>query len=222
MQQPNDLVVDVPAPGPLGPGRLTLALPPDAPRAVVLLGHGAGGGIDALDLSALASGLPPQGFAVARYEQPWRVAGRRVAGRPVTLDAAWLPAVAAALARFPGVPLVVGGRSAGARVACRTFAAPAVGVLALSFPLHPPGRPDRSRLGELAAVPAPVLLVSGDRDPFGSPAEWTQALASEQAGERRLTIVPGSAHSFRAGRGEGVRAGETIVAAVAAFLRQVT
>nr|NLI49478.1 hydrolase [Propionibacterium sp.] len=213
------LVVEVAAPGPHGPGRLTLSLPPDAPRAVVLLGHGAGGGIDALDLAALAGGLPASGIAVARYEQPWRVAGRRVAGPPASLDAAWRPAVAVVAARFPGTPLVVGGRSAGARVACRTFAPPAVGVVALSYPLHPPGRPEKSRAAELADVPAPVLLVSGDRDPFGSPDELRAAVASGQRGERELVLVPGSAHTFTEPRsGTGTPTGDAVVAAVASFV----
>lgn len=189
----------VPLETPGGPGRLTFSLPsPDALRAVLLLGHGAGGGIEALDLAALAALLPTAGVAVARFEQPWRVAGRRLAGPPASLDRAWQPAVDAVLARFPGVPLVVGGRSAGARVACRCFAEPARGVLALSFPLHPPGHPEKSRIDELAAVRAPVALVSGDRDPFGRPDELRAALSGHQAGPRSLTIIAGSAHSFTA------------------------
>ncbi len=186
---------------PTGPGRLTLSLPAE-PAAVLLLGHGAGGGIDALDLAALADLLPARGIAVARYEQPWRVAGRRVAGPPTSLDRAWTPALDAVAARLPGVPLVVGGRSAGARVACRCFAPPAVGVLALSFPLHPPGRPEKSRVEELSAVPAPVALVSGSRDPFGSPDELRAALALGQAGPRILTVIEGAAHSFKERRGQ--------------------
>lgn len=216
-----NLVLEVEGAGPLGPGRLSVSLPPDAPRAVVLVSHGAGGGIDALDLAALAGGLPAHGCAVARYEQPWRVAGRRVAGPPASLDAAWRPAVAAVVARFPGTPLVVGGRSAGARVACRTFAPPAMGVVALSFPLHPPGRPEKSRAAELAGVPAPVLLVSGDRDPFGSPDELRAAVASGQRGERVLVIVPGSTHTFTERPVGGAATAATaaaVVAAVASFV----
>lgn len=190
------MIVDVDTP--VGPGRLTLSLTADAPRAVLLVSHGAGGGIDTVDLLALAESLPAQGIAVVRYEQPWRVAGKKVASPPATLDAGWRPGLDAVAARFPGVPLVVGGRSAAARVACRCFAEPAVGVLALSFPLHPPGRPEKSRVDELASVAGPVLLISGDRDPFASAEELRTAIAAGQAGERQLVIVPGSAHSFRA------------------------
>jgi predicted alpha/beta-hydrolase family hydrolase len=108
---------------------------------------------------------------VLRVEQPWRVAGKRVAPAPARLDVAWT----AVLDRLRGDgvltgPLVLGGRSAGARVACRTATAlGAIGVLALAFPLHPPGRPEKSRQAELDAVGLPVLVVQGESDPFGMP-----------------------------------------------------
>ena len=134
--------------------------------AVLVLGHGAGGGPDAPDLLAARDGALDAGWGVVRVEQPWRVAGRRVAEAPVHLDAAWT-AVLAAL-DLPG-PLVVGGRSSGARVACRTAAATgARGVLALAFPLVPPGR-EVSRAGELLLAAVPLLVVQGSRDPFGVP-----------------------------------------------------
>jgi uncharacterized protein len=136
----------------------------------LVLGHGAGGGIDARDLAALAVALPPLGITVIRVEQPWHVAGRRIAAPPPTLDVAWL-AVLRALALTGRV--VVGGRSAGARVACRTASAVgAIGVLALAFPLHPPGRPEKSRLAELAGAAVPTLVVQGDRDAFGGPGDF--------------------------------------------------
>lgn len=210
---------------PLGTGRLIIDDPSGQPDAVLLLGHGAGGGIDTLDLVTLADQLPAQGIAVARYEQPWRVAGKRVAPRPAALDEGWRPALDAVLARFPGVPLVVGGRSAGARVACRCFAGPAVGVVALSFPLHPPGRPDASRSAELSAVPAPVLLISGDRDPFGSPAEWSAVLEEPPSRDRELVLVPASAHSFRTTKapvaGATMTTAQLIPAVTARFIHDI-
>ncbi|WP_328915978.1 MULTISPECIES: alpha/beta hydrolase family protein [unclassified Streptomyces] len=143
------------------------------PRAVLALGHGAGGGVEARDLVALAAALPPHGVTVALVEQPWRVAGKKLAPAPKTLDAAWAalwPALTA-----PGPPVVAGGRSAGARVACRTAGElGAAAVLALAFPLHPPGRPERSRAEELtgAAGVLPLLTVQGGNDPFGRPDEF--------------------------------------------------
>ena len=137
------------------------------PIATLLLGHGAGGGIEARDLAALAAELPRQGVSVVRVEQPWRVAGKRVAPRPQVLDECF---VAAANRLRVRTPLVVGGRSAGARSAARTSRElGASGFVALAFPLHPPGRPEKSRLDELELVQVPTLVVQGERDPFGTP-----------------------------------------------------
>jgi predicted alpha/beta-hydrolase family hydrolase len=176
---------------PQGDARLTAALPRDPARALLVLGHGAGGGIEARDLAVLARDLPAAGIAVVRVEQPWRVAGKRVAGPPAQLDKAWLVAVPEAVRRTAvASPLFVGGRSAGARVACRTAGdVGAAGVVALAFPLHPPGRPDRTRVEELLGVDVPVLVVQGDRDSFGGPAELP-------AGPR-VVPVPGADHGFR-------------------------
>ncbi|MEU1626289.1 alpha/beta family hydrolase [Streptomyces sp. NPDC020096] len=157
-------------PTPVGEARITW-YPAARPHTVLALGHGAGGGIEARDLQALAAALPPRGVTVALVEQPWRVAGKKVAPAPKTLDAAWT-ALWPALAR-PGLPVVAGGRSAGARVACRTAdALGAKAVLALSFPLHPPGKPEKSRADELLGAKVPVLVVQGGRDPFGRPEEF--------------------------------------------------
>jgi len=162
-----------------------------APSMTLVLGHGAGGGIEARDLVALAKVLPDRGVTVVRIEQPWRVAGRRVAGPPATLDKAWL-AVLEAL-DVDG-PLAVGGRSAGARVACRTAEqVGAVGCLALAFPLHPPGRPERSRLDELLGSGVPTLVVQGERDAFGGP----KAFPRKRSRSYGVVAVPGADHSFR-------------------------
>lgn len=153
-----------------GEARITWVTSP-APRLVLAVGHGAGGGIEARDLKALAAALPGHGVTVALVEQPWRVAGKKVAPAPKTLDTGWRglwPALAA-----PGLPVVSGGRSAGARVACRTATElGAAGVLALSFPLHPPGKPEKSRAGELLGAGVPTLVVQGGNDPFGRPDEF--------------------------------------------------
>ncbi|MEV8452942.1 alpha/beta family hydrolase [Streptomyces sp. NPDC052095] len=173
-----------------GPARITWhrATGDADPRLVLALGHGAGGGIEARDLTALAAALPAHGITVALVEQPWRVAGKKVAPAPRTLDTGWRglwPALAA-----DGAPVVAGGRSAGARVACRTAAElGAHGVLALAFPLHPPGRPEKSRADELLSTGVPTLVVQGGRDPFGRPAEFPP-------GEYRITEVPGGDHGF--------------------------
>jgi uncharacterized protein len=159
---------------------------PSHPRGALVLGHGAGGSTWSADLLALTT-LAVQGWLVVLVEQPWRVAGRKVATPPAQLDVAWL-AVVEALTSGRGAlprPLVVGGRSAGARVACRT--AKAVGadaVLALAFPLHPPGRPDKSRAGEAHLVTGAgtrLAVIQGETDPFGSPDDLRSALGSSAA-----------------------------------------
>jgi predicted alpha/beta-hydrolase family hydrolase len=156
------------------------------PVATLVLGHGAGGGIEAPDLVALAAALPRQGVTVIRVEQPWRVAGRRLAPRPQVLDECLVAATDKLRIR---TPLVVGGRSAGARAAARTAReVGASGYLGLAFPLHPPGRPERSRLSELLAVTVPTLVVQGERDPFGRPEEFPA--------DRLLAVVPGADHGF--------------------------
>lgn len=159
-------------PTPAGDARITWHHAP-SPHTLLAASHGAGGGIEARDLRALAAALPARGVSVVLVEQPWRVAGKKIAPAPSTLDTGWR-AVWPALENA-GLPTVAGGRSAGARVACRTARElGAKGVLALSFPLHPPGKPERSRAGELLATGVPTLIVQGGRDPFGRPEEFPE------------------------------------------------
>lgn len=178
---------------PPGPARITRFPAAGRRRAALALGHGAGGGIEAPDLQALAAALPAVGVEVALVEQPWRVAGKRLAPAPKTLDAGWsavIPAYRSEAA--PDVPLFVGGRSAGARVACRTgLATGAAGVLALAFPLHPPGKPEKSRAHELLGTGLPTLVVQGAADAFGGPQEFPALPESH-----RLLALPAGTHEF--------------------------
>ncbi|MDG4762204.1 alpha/beta family hydrolase [Micromonospora sp. WMMD710] len=155
---------------PRGPARIDTDLPARPYAALLVLGHGAGGSVDAPDLLAVRDAAVSAGLAVIRVTQPYRVAGRRAPAPAGHLDEAWTAVLAAVRDRHPGTgTLVVGGRSSGARVACRTaHAVGAAGVVALAFPLHPPGRPERSRAAELDTG-LPTLVVNGDRDPFGVP-----------------------------------------------------
>jgi predicted alpha/beta-hydrolase family hydrolase len=181
---------------PHGPARAHVHASAGA-RGVLVLGHGAGGGIAAADLQASRAVALGLGLAVVLVEQPYRVAGRRSAAPARQLDAAWLAVIADLQSpRHPELgadrlPLIVGGRSSGARVACRTAAdAQAVGVLCLAFPVHPPGKADdpaKSRMPELDAVAVPVLVVQGERDPFGRPGEGP---------DRAVVVVPGD-HALR-------------------------
>ncbi|MDI2099625.1 alpha/beta family hydrolase [Ruicaihuangia caeni] len=184
-----------------GLSRLTIDSAPEQ-RAVLWLGHGAGGGIEARDLAALASRLPQRGVTVARYEQPWRVAGKRIASRPAALDAAWLQTLPVVSELADGMPLLCGGRSAGARVACRTAAQTgAAGVVCLAFPLHPPGAPEKSRLSELLEPEVPVLVLQGGRDTFGG----AELVAAEVRGVEGIRVieVPDGDHSFATRKSSG-------------------
>lgn len=145
----------------------------DSPRAALVLGHGAGGGIESPDLLGATKAARSGGLTVALVEQPYRVAERRSPAPASELDAAWT-AIISLLREGPlsGLPMLTGGRSLGARVACRTAAETrSVAILCLAFPLHPPGRPEKSRLAELDAVKIPTLVVQGESDPFGRPPE---------------------------------------------------
>jgi predicted alpha/beta-hydrolase family hydrolase len=176
---------------PYGPGRLVVRRARPA-TCTLLLSHGAGNGIEARDLAALAVALPATGITVALFEQPWRVAGKKIASAPPTLD---VGLVAAAKRLRTRSPLVVGGRSAGARSAARCAAGlGAAGCLALAFPLHPPGRPERSRVEELTGAGVPTLVVQGERDAMGLPEEFPEATD--------LVVVPAADHGLKVpGRG---------------------
>lgn len=186
----------------LGPARMHLA-EADQPVALLMLGHGAGGGVESVDLTALAESLPARGISVARFEQPWRTAGKKVAPAPPRLDTGWNAAMAWAadhLAEHPGVPLFLGGRSAGARVACRAAAGrdadhPVRGVVCLAFPLHPPGKPESSRLHELLGAQCPTLVLQGGKDTFGT----AEDLAGQVAEHDQIDVVtvPDCGHVFR-------------------------
>lgn len=161
------------------------------PAFLLVMTHGAGGGVGSPDLLAAREAALALNAVVALVLQPYRAGGARAPGSARRQDAAWLEIVDVLRRPYPGVPLVQGGRSNGARLACRTAReAGAVGVVALAFPLHPPGKadqPDRSRAPELRAAQVPVLVVNGDRDPFGVPAA---------ADVDRLVVLPGEAHGL--------------------------
>jgi predicted alpha/beta-hydrolase family hydrolase len=177
---------------PHGPARAHLHHA-DAAAGALVLGHGAGGGVTAPDLVAVTKAAVARQISVALVEQPYRVAGRRSPAPAGQLDAAWIAVVEQLLAGpLAGLTVITGGRSAGARVACRTAAATgATAVVCLAFPVHPPGRPEKSRLDELDGVKVPVLVVQGDSDPFGMP---------PRRRGRKLIVVEGD-HSLRKGAG---------------------
>jgi uncharacterized protein len=182
---------------PAGEAAVNLDLAGEA-GTLLVIGHGAGGSVDSPDLVAVRDACLAAGISVARVTQPYRLAGKKAPPAAVTLDEAWRAVIASLRRRkaTAGLNFVYAGRSSGARVACRAAADPAlrrppIGVLTLAFPVHPPGKPEKSRLDELAAVPMPVLVVQGDQDPFGMP---------EPAPGRLVRPVPGD-HSLKRSAG---------------------
>jgi predicted alpha/beta-hydrolase family hydrolase len=193
---------------PSGPAVAEIDRPRTPATACLVLTHGAGAGVDSADISAVRAAALKAGIAVVRLTQPYRVAGRSTPPTPAKQDEAWLAAVAGLRRRkmLATLPLVTGGRPTGARVACRTAVrSGAIGVVALAFPVHPPGKPELSRLAELDQAGVPVLVVQGDRDPFGMP--------PPKRG-RQLHVINGADHSLK-------RELPAIAAAVSRFVTSV-
>lgn len=187
-----------------GPAHVELS---DRPGAAFLLvaTHGSGGTPGTKDVLAVTAEAEELGAATALITQPYRVRGARAPGSAARQDRAWTEIIARLREETGEIPLVQCGRSNGARVACRTAReAGAAGVIALAFPLHPPGHPEKSRSGELSAAGTPVLVVNGDRDPFGIPAESNE--------KTKVVVLPGETHSLA---GKPAAIGD----AVAAWLR---
>ncbi|MBF6437564.1 alpha/beta family hydrolase [Nocardia cyriacigeorgica] len=175
-----------------GPAEVQLRRPRGA-GFLLLLTHGAGGGVDTKDILAVRDSALDAGGAVGLVTQPYRVAGGRAPGSAVKQDAAWVEIVEAVRRRVgKKLPLIQGGRSNGARVACRTaIEVGARGVIALAFPLHPPGKPEKSRRDELLATgDIEVVVINGGSDPFGIPDPGDAA---------EVCVIPGQPHSFRTG-----------------------
>lgn len=197
-------------PTPQGDARLVVRRA-KRPIATLVLTHGAGGGIEAPDLVRLARTLPQQEVSVTLVEMPWRVQGKKLAPRPEVIDQTFLAVMNSMRMRSP---LIIGGRSAGARSACRIArSVGAQGVLALSFPLHPPGRPESSRLAELLGSRVPTLVVQGENDPFGGPEEFPDHVD--------LAVVPGGDHSLRVAKSAPIDQADALAVVLEATLEWI-
>jgi uncharacterized protein len=208
---------------PQGSGRLYVD-PAEQSSSLLVLGHGAGGGVGAADLELLAKNLPALGTTVVRFEQPWHTAGRTAGAPPPKLDEAWRAALGwLAEQEWAQHPLLVGGRSAGARVACRTASDtnPAA-IVCLAFPLHLPGRPEKSRVAELLAPSAPRLVLQGTKDSFGTPEEIRTAIGTAEG--IKLVELPGADHGYRIARSSDFTVADlrvTVVTEVSRFIAAV-
>lgn len=208
---------------PDGVGELAVSEADDQ-AAVLLLGHGAGGDIDGWDLDLLAHRLPALGVTVVRFRQPYRVAGRRIFNSKPGLDRAWAVALAEVSSRWPELPVFTGGHSAGARTACRGFGHGQRGLVLLSFPLHPPGKPDQAKAEDVGAAAGPAVVVQGSKDGFGTAAEVRLALATVGRDDVRVVELPEAGHSMIATAGttpdQMVERERLLIWSVAAFIEQ--
>jgi len=208
---------------PQGPGRLFVDLA-EQPSSILVLGHGAGGGVGAVDLELLTRNLPAIGTSVVKFEQPWRTAGRKAGAPPPKLDEAWCAALDWLVGQeWAQHQLLVGGRSAGARVACRTASRtkPAA-IVCLAFPLHLPGRPDKSRVAELLAPEVPRLVLQGTKDSFGTPEQIRIAIGTAEG--IKLVELPGADHGYRIGKASDFTPADlrvTVVTEVGRFIAAV-
>ena len=174
--------------------------PPRHRPAGLVLAPGAGGASDHPGLLALEEAAVPLGIAVARIDFPYRLAGRRAPDRPaVLIDTVRHAALAlAAELGVPGDAIALGGRSMGGRICSMAVAAglPAAALVLISYPLHPPGRPDRLRSEHFPQLLLPCLFVSGDRDAFATQAELAAAVGAIP-GPVTHEVLPGGDHGLR-------------------------
>ena len=191
---------------PAGPGRLA-----------VLLAPGAGADRNHSALVAIEAALAPD-VVVERMDFPYRRAGRRAPDKaPVLVESVRQAAAElAARSRVPGERLVLGGRSLGGRICSMAVAEglPAAGLVVVSYPLHPPGRPERARVEHLPMLRVPCLFVSGTRDAFGTPAEL-EAAAATIPGLVEMVWVDGGDHGLR-------RRDQEVADRVAAWVRALS
>ena len=165
----------------------------------VLLAPGAGADRNHSALVAIEAALAPD-VVVERMDFPYRRAGRRAPDKaPVLVESVRQAAAElAARSRVPPERLVLGGRSLGGRICSMAVAEglPAAGLVLVSYPLHPPGRPERARVEHLPMLRVPCLFVSGTRDAFGTPAEL-EAAAATIPGPVEMVWVDGGDHGLR-------------------------
>ena len=212
----NDRVLPLTIPAEAGPIPATL-FEPDRPRHTLVLAHGAGAGQSHPWLRARAADLASRGIRVVTFDFPYMTAGRKAPDRPPLLLAAWRAVVDHTAATHGEGVLAIGGKSMGGRMATMLVAeadAPARirGCVALGYPLHPPGRPDQLRVAHLSQIRVPLLVVQGEKDPFGGPADITREF--EAAGAHpRVVAIPHGGHGFevrvRDGKQADVYAGVT-------------
>ena len=188
--------------GPLPARRYTA----DGADATLVFAHGAGAGQDHPWIRGRATDLQMRRITVVTFDFPYRAAGRRLPDRaPILLSG--FRDVVDAVSVTSGTPVAIGGKSMGGRMATMLAAEPdppaLLGVVAMGYPLHPPGKPDQLRVAHLPGVRVPVLVLQGERDPFGSPADVV-GHAQRVGAELEVVALPGG-HGFEVPRRSGTQ-----------------
>jgi predicted alpha/beta-hydrolase family hydrolase len=199
----------------------------DAPGAgaVMVVGHGAGGGMDSPFLAGFSRGAAQLGLGTLRFTFPYmQRPGRRPPDRPEVLIAATWAAFTEAQRLAAGRAVLAGGKSLGGRMASMAAAEgmPAAGLVFLGYPLHPPGRPEKLRDGHLDDVQAPMLFLQGARDPFATP-DLLEVVVKRLGPRAELVWIEGGDHSFKVAgeRAEAAVVGARIAEPAARFARRV-
>ena len=174
-------------------------------HATFILAHGAGAGQQSSFITDFAQGLSDRGIDVLTFNFLYTEQGRRVPDRTEKLDACYTAAAVAARRHFDRPGVFIGGKSMGGRIATHLAAGDDAetlgirGVVALGYPLHPPGKPQQLRAAHLSRIRVPMLIVQGERDPFGTPAELEPVLDAIGA-DITLHVVENADHSLAPSR----------------------
>jgi predicted alpha/beta-hydrolase family hydrolase len=192
---------------------------PDDARAVLVLAHGAGGDLNDPVLQDVGSALSSSGIAVLRFNFPYREAGRRAPGSQAVSEACYRDV--ASFARRDGVPMFCGGKSYGGRMASHIAAdgTEMTGLVLISYPLHPPGRPEKIREAHLRDVGVPMLFVQGTSDPFAAPDLLSRTVGSLP--DASLVSVEGGDHSLRVRGRKRSEVVDDVVASIESFVTGV-
>jgi hypothetical protein len=181
---------------------------PAAPRACLVLAHGAGAGMTHKAMAATADGLEARGVATLRYQFPYMEKGGKRVDAPPVAHAAVRAAVAEAGRRAGDLPLFAGGRSFGGRMTSQAQAlAPLPGVRGLvffAFPLHPAGKPSTDRAPHLSKVEVPMLFLQGTKDTLAD-LDLLQGVVAGLGARATLELAPEADHSFHAAAKTGLK-----------------
>jgi predicted alpha/beta-hydrolase family hydrolase len=201
----------------------TWIAPPDA-IATLVLGHGAGAGMDHPFMAGFARAIADEGVATLRFNFVYMERGRRSPDPERVLRDAWLAAFEAAAVSAPGGPVLAGGKSLGGRIAsmCVADGMPASGLVFLGYPLHPPGKPERIRDEHLYRIEVPMLFLHGTGDPFAQP-ELLARVVRKLGDRATLVEIEGGDHSFnvRGRRADAREVGASLAGLVSPFMRRV-